>query len=428
MTALLLAAAVASTARVLTLAGALATADANQPQLRSSRANAAIAGERAGESLAALLPRLDASAGVTWSAPSKTVIGLGGGTVSASAEWAYGRTYSAAISGSQTLFDLGAVARWRAAVASARAAEANDAGTRNLVREQVRLAFFSTRAAKELAKVAEDALANEQKHLATVAGFVNVGSRPEIDLATERGTLANARLDEIRAANAYETAKAELNQAMGVAGPTDFEVASETLPPVDGEDEGIDELVPLALASRPDLVAAERSITASELGIKAAYGDLAPAVTLSGRASAAGPALGDVRVGSPESTAVFSLNLSLPLFDGLANVARIRQAKDALAVTCAARETLAQQARLDLDRARLAVKAAKAEQGAAADSLTAAEEQLRLAEGRYQAGAGSILELNDAQLQQTRAAANVVQADFDLASARAQLMQALGRP
>ena len=50
-----------------------------------------------------------------------------------------------------------------------------------------------------------------------------------------------------------------------------------------------------------------------------------------------------------------------------------------------------------------------------------------LAEGRYQAGVGNIIELGDAQVAQTSAAAQAVQAEYNLATARAQLGRALGR-
>ncbi|MGZ3425302.1 MAG: TolC family protein, partial [Polyangia bacterium] len=52
---------------------------------------------------------------------------------------------------------------------------------------------------------------------------------------------------------------------------------------------------------------------------------------------------------------------------------------------------------------------------------------LRLAEGRYQAGVGSIIELGDAQVAATTAAAQKVQADYNVSTARAQLLNALGR-
>ena len=74
------------------------------------------------------------------------------------------------------------------------------------------------------------------------------------------------------------------------------------------------------------------------------------------------------------------------------------------------------------------MRAAKATIGAARrGASTSAREQLRLAEQRYATGVGSIIELDDAQVAYTTAAAQVVQARYSLASARAQLLAALGR-
>jgi outer membrane protein len=61
-------------------------------------------------------------------------------------------------------------------------------------------------------------------------------------------------------------------------------------------------------------------------------------------------------------------------------------------------------------------------------ALTNARQRLRLAEGRYQSGIGTVIELGDAQLALTAAAAQRVQADYTLSSSRgAQLLHALGR-
>ncbi len=54
--------------------------------------------------------------------------------------------------------------------------------------------------------------------------------------------------------------------------------------------------------------------------------------------------------------------------------------------------------------------------------------RLKLAEGRYEAGVGSAIELGDAQVALTHAGAQRVQAQFNLSTARAQLLAALGRP
>jgi outer membrane protein len=88
---------------------------------------------------------------------------------------------------------------------------------------------------------------------------------------------------------------------------------------------------------------------------------------------------------------------------------------------------LRQQLRLEVDQAWLSVRAAKAALGAAAEAVENARLRLGLAEGRYQTGVGSAIELGDAQLALTSAEAQKVQADYNLAIARAQLLKALGR-
>ncbi|HYB52395.1 MAG TPA: TolC family protein, partial [Thermoanaerobaculia bacterium] len=85
------------------------------------------------------------------------------------------------------------------------------------------------------------------------------------------------------------------------------------------------------------------------------------------------------------------------------------------------------QIRLDVEQALLAVRAARESISAAEDALASAHDQLRLAEGRYETGVGSIIELTDAQVAYTSAGQQKVQTEYNLASARAQLLKALGR-
>ncbi len=84
--------------------------------------------------------------------------------------------------------------------------------------------------------------------------------------------------------------------------------------------------------------------------------------------------------------------------------------------------------RLELEQARLGVRAARATLVASEEAAEAARERLVLAEGRYETGVGSVLELADAQVALTAALGQRVQAKFQLAAARSQLLRALGRP
>jgi outer membrane protein len=93
----------------------------------------------------------------------------------------------------------------------------------------------------------------------------------------------------------------------------------------------------------------------------------------------------------------------------------------------AQRDALRQQVRLEVERAQLAVHAARESVTAADEAQTNARERLRLAEGRYRAGVGNIIELSDAQLSATNAAVQRVQAAYNLATARTELARSLGQ-
>ncbi len=92
----------------------------------------------------------------------------------------------------------------------------------------------------------------------------------------------------ITAQNGYETAKAQLNQAMGVEGPTDYDVADETLPPVAGEDGSTDVLLDEAIKARPELAALANQVRAQELTVQAIRGAYGPTLGASTGFSDAG--------------------------------------------------------------------------------------------------------------------------------------------
>jgi outer membrane protein len=87
-----------------------------------------------------------------------------------------------------------------------------------------------------------------------------------------------------------------------------------------------------------------------------------------------------------------------------------------------------QQLLVDLEQARLSVHGAKQALATADLLVESTRQRLLLAEGRYQTGVGNLLELADAQLALTASQGDRVQAEFSLSTARAALLQALGRP
>jgi outer membrane protein len=119
--------------------------------------------------------------------------------------------------------------------------------------------------------------------------------------------------------------------------------------------------------------------------------------------------------------------MSWPLFQGGFTRGQVHEARANLANVVAQLDALRLQVQVDVQQAQLGVRGAKAGGIAAQEAIVNAREQLRLAEGRYSGGLGNAIELGDAQVAFTNAAAQAVQARYNLATARAQLLTALGK-
>ena len=410
--------------RLVTLAEAEQQARAQQPQLRAARASTAAALARAGSGRAGLYPQLSASAG--YQRITGNLIPRGGtsfGAVASNSLTTY-HNFAGAITASQLLWDFGqTTGRAASAEALVVAAEANQRTAAQAVLFAVRSAFFDARQAKALRDVAAGTLANQQKHRAQTEGFVLAGTRPEIELLQARTDEANANVLLVNATNAEESARQTLNLAMGLEASTDFEVADDAAPEVPGEDQPLQPLLDEALKARPEQGALEAQVKAQRETLRSIEGQYWPALSANAGFTQGGNALDNL--GWNLSAGV---GASWQIFQGFATRSLVHEAEANLASYAALADQLRQQIRADVDSARLAVRAAGASRGAAKEALQNARERLRLAEERYLQGVGSSIELGDAQLALTLAAAQSAQSDYRLASSRALLLRALGRP
>jgi outer membrane protein len=411
-------------ARVLTLAEVERAAH-DQPEILASRAATNTAQGQADQARAALLPQITATAQYTRETgnfapnPIQRSVATGSGT-SLTASFDY---WQFAVGASQLVYDFGQAShRYEAAAKAVSAENFAERTTQLQVTLGVRRAYFTARAMKELVGVADETLRDQNKHLAQVQGFVQVGTQPPIALAQQRASVASAQVQLISAQNNYETAKAQLNQAAGMGQDTGYDVADETFPPIGDEDQPLEVLAAGALAARPEMATLDEERKAQEATLRAAQGGYGPTLTAAAGASEVGIAIGDL-----VPNWYGGVILSVPIFQGGLTTAQVHTAQAGLESVSAQRSVEELQVRLDVDSARLAVRAAKATVPAAADAVASAHEQLRLAEQRYTTGVGSIIELNDAEVAYTSAAAQAVQARYALASARAQLLAALGR-
>jgi outer membrane protein len=412
---------------MLSLDEAVKMALALQPQLRQMHAGTDAAYARADEARAPLLPRVDLT-GIYTRTTANFVARPGTlppTTQTATQSTTSGRSfnyYQLGATASQLLWDFNLTwDRWRSAQSFAEAQRFSEYSLRQQTILVVEVAYFTARARRDLVTVARDNLDNQRRHLVQVEGFVRSGIRPEIDLAQARTDEANARVMLINAENSYEVSKAQLNQAIGIERSTDYQVGSETLPPITGEDDSTGPLLDRALRGRPEFASIEQSIRAQRFIMSSVRGAYFPSFLLGASYTDNGQALDNL-------TWNWSAQLQIQwnIFEGLLTRSQSREAKFNLVAVEAQRDSVRQQVRLEVEQARLFLRGAKEALIAAGQALENARIRLRLAERRYQTGVGDIIELGDAQLALNNAAAQEVTARFNVAIGRAQLIRAVG--
>jgi outer membrane protein len=409
--------------KTITVDAAIELALRSHPAEEQARANVDVASARIVESRSPYLPQV-VGTGQYQRLTANSTHKPGFPAVNSPTSWT--QTYNYFTLGgtaSQLVYDFGQTSnRWGSAEASQSAATHSEHAIQVQIVTNVRKAYFQARAQRDLIDVAAGAVANQEMHLKQIEEEVGAGMRAEIDRVTAETSLANARVQLISAQNAYDLACAAFNQTIGLSSVTAYEPGTDDMPPIVDEDAPVDRLLEIALRDRPELASFAKQRQAQEKLIAAARGGYGPNLQAQASFAATGENLNDLG----PNWWVGGL-LTWPIFQGGLVSGQVAEAKANLRAIQAQEDTFRLQVRVDVEQAALGVRAARATVGAASLTLENAKKQLQLAESRYAAGMGGVIELSDAQVTQTQAAAQEVGARFSLASARASLWGALGR-
>jgi outer membrane protein len=414
--------------RRLTLAQAEASALRNQPLVLEARGQLEAAEGRVEQARAGYLPQVSATGIYERTTanyaprPGTVPTGVTNNTLPVTWDPRF-NFYQYGATASQLFYDFGLTSgRWRSASTSRDAAVDGRRTAELQTLLGVRRAFFQVRAQHDLVVVAAETVVNQEKHLEQTRAFVRAGIQPDINLATILTALANAKVQLVAARNNYAVAEAQLAQAMGVPIGGPYLLADDEMAPVPGEDGPRASLTEQALRTRPELANLAHQRKAQELLVGALRGAYGPSV---------GGIANVTETGSSINQTVpnwyLGLSISWAIFQGGLTRGQVREAKGTLATVAGQEAAQRLQVEVDVEQARLGVQAAKETISAADSALVNARDQLTLAEGRYTHGLGSAVELGDAQIAYTTSKAQAVQARFNLAAARAQLLAALGQ-
>lgn len=121
------------------------------------------------------------------------------------------------------------------------------------------------------------------------------------------------------------------------------------------------------------------------------------------------------------------VQISVPIFAGLTNVNKVRQTRNTLSQLTLQREYLRQSIVMQAQSAVNNIMTAREKMYANEKTVMQAQKAYDISESRYNAGAGTILELNSAQLSLTQAQLNHSQAIYDFLAAEADYEKVMGR-
>jgi outer membrane protein len=412
----------ADTRQTLTLDAAIDLALRSHPAEAQARAAVDVASARIEENRAPYLPQIIGTAQyqrITYGPTHRP-----GVPVNSTSSWTTTSDYfTFGGTASQLIYDFGQTSnRWSSAKASESAASHSERAVQVQMITNVRKAYFQARALRDLVDVAANTVTNQEMHLKQIAAMVEAGMRPEIDRVTGETSLANAQVQLISAQNAFDVACATFNQTIGQSTATNYEPGSDDMPKVVDEDAPLDRLLESAVRDRPELASFAKQRQAQQKLIAAAQGSYGPSLQAQASLSGTGVALDNLG----PNWWVGGL-LTWPIYTGGLVPGQVAEAKANLRAINAQEDAFRLQIRVDVEQAALAIRAARATLTATSLALENAKKQLQLAESRYAAGMGGVIELSDAQVTQTQTAAQEISARFSLASARAALLGALGR-
>jgi len=416
--------------KALTQDEAVGIALETQPSIQARLSDYLAAAYRVDQAFSPLLPQLTGSATLARTqtaistATSRSVL-VGGSIVSVpgQAQTVYSirdpsENTTMRVSLSQLIFDFGKTfASTDAARRLAEQAQEDVELQRQLVTQTVKESFTNINFAQRLIRVQEQAVERANLNLRSARGFFEVGTRPKSDVARAEVDVANARVDLIRAQNAERLARVALNTAMGIPADTPTVVQDNLVYQALMIDRT--QLIARALAQRPEYKQVKLRVSEAEARARRAFRDFFPDITGTGF-------YGSTRFDMNEIWEV-AVQLSWTLFDGGNRIARFRESK----VNVEAAQSRVKASELDISReveqAYITVSESSERIQAAQVAVASAQENFRLAQGRFDAGVGTILELTDAQLALTQAQNTEAQALADYRIAVVRLERALGQ-
>ena len=290
----------------------------------------------------------------------------------------------------------------------ARADEQSAAATKEDVLLAVDQAFYNALQTHAVLRVAEQTVASRQLLSDQVSALTKSKLKSDLDLSFANVNLAQAKLFYLDALNNDKASAAALSAILGYSTLGAFDLVNDT-EPLAPPPPDVDPLLAEAFAKRPEILALEFQSESADKLHQAAHDQLYP--TISALAAFGDSPVRDDRIYGPYAAA--GVNVEIPVFNGFLYSAKSREADLRAQAVRQRLIDLRNRISRDVRTSWLAASTAFDRVNVSEQLLAQANLALDLAQTRYKLGLSSIVELSQAQLQQTQAEIGNAQAGYE---------------
>lgn len=335
--------------------------------------------------------------------------------------------YRASLTLQQPLFTWGKLRNnYKQAQLSLQASEYGLEGAKQQLEFEVTNAFYGIVLTQKFIDVSKEAMAQVEKHHKTAEDLRDAGVATDYDVLRASVQLANMRSQLIKAKNALRLAKEGFKLILGL--PSEAEVNVDGQLEYHQQEVDLEEVLESALENRPDLKQLELQEHAGEKIVEIAKAGNKPNLVFMSNVDANYSTNFEKNADrSWKGSWNVTFALDIPIFDGFATKAKVKQAKSGLNQIELGRSQLEDAIKLEVKSAYLAFLEAQELIKVQEETVEQAVEGLRIANLQHENGMITNVELTDAELAKTQTQVNRLQARYDYTIAIAKLEKATGK-
>ena len=282
-------------------------------------------------------------------------------------------------------------------------------------------AFYRVLLSLEFVKISEQTVELVEKQLKIAQNLFEAGASTNFDILRAEVLLANARSNLIRAKNGARIAMDVYKNVLNIDLGESVKVQGSLERPVREFD--LEPLIQLAMEKRPELHQLQFTEGAAKKQVDVAKTRSRPALSFFTNYQL------DHNERLEEMNRIWNLGfaLNVPIFDGLATRAAVKQAESGLKQTQLGKQQMTDAIELEVRSAYLNLLEAKTLIDVQRETVEQAQESVRIANLRYKNGMITSVELTDAQLALSQAEVNRLQSLHDYTVGLARLEKAIGQ-